>query len=689
MPFDPDKYLAEKTNSSPQEFNPDAYLAQKQSLGISNTKDQDPGLALGIPHMIAEGVTLGGAKHLQSGLEAAGDVISGQTPLEQLYNKYKQHLAQTVQQEQAFKSAHPIAGYGSEIAGAFENPFVPFLEGAGVIGGLAKNAPALAKIGNAAKTGAALAGTQAAVGGNKSLDTLATTEGVKDVATKTLGGGLLGGALGTAGVAADTAMGSLAEKEIPFISDAAKRYTLGREGTNLFDAKKLSENTADKITQLGDEGIGSQVKDLSTQIDKVIGAAEEEGNRVDLTGLQGHIDKLKQQIEGTRNPDVKSELENLTTYLEDRVLGPKVAASTKKLTNPEITGEIEPEVKTPSTESEPILSPTEGQRLEQNIGNLRESGKFTTPEAKQAAKVADIITSGKVNTATESSAYPEGYAPLRQQNYFLHQASENLGLPIKSPSDFYVRTPDGGATFNPDVSKALENAIQKGLTSPQDQQKVDLGFEFLKKAGVENIDALKESALKAIQTENLGVNPPALKSVLSPIGSIPYKVAKYAGAAPNAIGQIANPIANTIQNTAPMIQVPTGLGGPGNIPSVIGNKAINAIESKASAAEMPTKDYLGNDINTEKKSPENFSRQLYSANPEQLQNVASGLKNTKFGNYGESLEKAIQDNDEQKKRAILFVIASNPAIRETLQGPLEKAPPIQKPASTAIGNSGL
>ena len=780
-----------------------------------NPDEQDPGALKAGLQSLASGASFGGSKHLIAGAEGLEDVVKGKSDLEQLYDRYKAHLASQVSQEAAGAKFHPVAHYGGELVGALASPIGGALKGAGLIGEAAEGASALSKIGNAARTGAVLGGTAAVVGGNKPLDQTS----LSDVAKTATGGALLGGGLGALGQGVSAAAGKVADNNFLGLGDAAKRYILGTAeggGVNLFDGKGLADKVSEAAKNMGEEGIGARATELSQQITHVMDAAEAEGKQADLSPVMEQIENIKNDIEGMTDPKKKAELQQLVSMAEDRILGPvekqsvlKRTAATpsntedlqtqaEKMTQDEQssaqvekrpantykietdnqgrqaifeipaqeesssqvptsttvksvsakqisalaekagiseeqakqvlsqqasedvaeagrkaafkagqpvaqniqegTGEFEGMVKgetTPVPESTfptqkpaqktPWQTPQEGtpggfepgetvqqrkrnlnvddqgkfgpqfvpskeaSNLEQTLGQEISGGKTFTPGgALPEAKAIDTLATNAVDTATKSAAYPQGYGPLREQYSAFKQASDALNLPSNSPADFFSKTADGGSVFKPDVIKALKNAVIKGSESAEDEAKMNIGFDFLKKAGVENIDELKGALLKAVQNENLGVNPPALKSVISPIGSPLYKAAKYIGAAPNAIGLAQAPIANAIEKVAPIT----------NIPSIVGKEAV---------------DYLGNKISPDaKKTPANFSRALYSATTQQLQGVVQALK-SQYENYADSLAAAIKVNDQSKINGVLFVLASNPKTRELLQGPVPEA----------------
>lgn len=819
--FDPNKpFEAADNQASKPAFDP------SQPFETSNPVQNEGNLDTAI-HGLATGLTFGANKHITAGTEAAGDVIQGKSPLEDLYNRYKQHLADQVAAEEQAKEEHPIAAYGSEVAGALGSPIMGALKGAGVIGEVAKDAGTGAKILNAARTGGALAGTQAIIGGNKPIP----EEDLGDIVKQTTGGAVLGGALGSLGAGVDSLAQSAAAKDIPFISDAAKRYSYGRAGTNLFDAKKLANDVYENVSQLGDEGIAAQVKSLSNSINDTFKAATEGGKEIDYSGLMTHVQNLKQQASESENPLVKEQLGHLTSYLEDRLLGPLEMKSIQTI---EKTGEkvVRPAVEsTPSTEEAlqskvdelnanesrnakatgtvpkkysvqeqdgklniieespiendtgmrvsegvknskeaaeealrkqafkaeqsgtpisqnlqegtgeneglfhhatsevpensgqnytkrpflkewqtpqefqpgtpeqvesqydytttkfpqrakevPTLPADDAKEVEQYLGKLRADGRENTPEYNAALKKADELTTEGVNLGTKSDISPGGYEPLRERWNLFKEGMGHLGMDNISPSDMYTKDLQGNDVINPDFAGKLTRMFEKAQNDPAAAQNLELGLGKLDKAGFKGLPELRAKAAEALEKERLGVSPPKLSSALSPIGGPQYKIAKNIAAIPNAIGLGANKVGNAIQKVAPITSAPAKLG----------QVVSDVIEPKASAANKPEEDFLGNKIDTAKKTPENFSRALYTANPQQLQQVVQTLKNSQYGSYADSLGEALKVGDQPRINSILYVIASNPNTRELLMGAPKKAG-YQSPgvnAKSTMGNSG-
>lgn len=677
-------------------------------------------------------------------LEAGAQKLGGDNAgLSELYQKA---LQEQNKRESLSAEQHPGYYYPGMVGGAVVSPVGKALKGIGLIGEAAQGAPVLQRIAQAGKAGMAIGGAygagQAAAEfdpnkdiGQEAKKAIGTTAG------QVAGGAILGGGLHAAGEGIMSAVGSAAEKEIPLLSNAARRFQLGKEGVNLYNDAQLAERTAEKFKALGQEGIASEIDKVTDGMNDVLNAAKQKGQTVNYEDVLLKAQELRAKAEAMEPGEIQDELLDLTGRVKDSVNQFKTKVPVTTLTKTgerEIPGEPAIESKASSLEeleqqaaklnqdaklnakatNQPaptykVKSEVEGDKTYQRIyeyspataeqgesvkpvgkswieasegqeykpGSPPETQSIYEPKTEQvpspelepeSAKQARTLfgrdrsfdtsqareESQKIYDAMSEALYkgvPE-YQPYSDKYKLFISAMEDLGLDVKTPSDFFVKTaeemangtPGKGGMFNPNITKQLKATFRQAAQDPTMAEKLDLGLDKLKHAGFQGIDTLRANAEQALRDEHLSyglVNP---KSLLSPIGGMWYKGVKAASVAPNALGLAANK-----------------LEGMAGAPITQAAGQFLAKTPAAGAVGSVAKDFLGNEIDDK---PGNFYKHIVAADDNTLQQIGASLHGTPYAYQGDALVQAIKLGDQQRKNTMIFSIANNPKIEDIIRG---------------------
>jgi len=317
MTFDPDKYLAAKTQSSA--FDPDAYLKAK---GMA-MPESAPSMLESALRGGAEGATFGLAPAIAGAAGAAPsalEALKGNLSLQDVKDAYEKSRAESKAKFDAAAKANPGSYLGGSLAGGLAlAPLTGGLsEESAAAQGLARAVPLLSESTAAGALTGAGYGAAAGLGSSVSAgDDLST--GAKNVAAGAAGGSLVGGILsklsGGLGSAADSLEETAAKRAVkatgttkaqtkqlmnaPTASDDSMNRLL-EHGDNLINSNPFQDTPV--VTALaGPEEILSRVQDLKEKSGQAVGEA--------LTQLDKNFDPSN---ENYFNPsDVVSQIREL------------------------------------------------------------------------------------------------------------------------------------------------------------------------------------------------------------------------------------------------------------------------------------------------------------------------------------------------------------------------------------------
>ena len=278
--------------------------------------------------------------------------------------------------------------------------------------------------------------------------------------------------------------------------------------------------------------------------------------------------------------------------------------------------------------------------LEKEIGGMK-SEAFNKGEYRQGKILSDI---DKMITDKVDQIEP-GYAEPREQWKNMLAALDKAGINQDKMLDLNIEQAGDEALndLKPKIMQKINQQILKsqepgyeGIVAKED---LDRFFNYLEKSGVKDAQEMKENLTQKMQDYSLsqkmqpGAFHPGIAShnpkveALSFLKSYGRKYAHEAGLA----------------QSSPLVQ---------NVLTMAPGAVANSIRGSAPANATPM---------------ENFSRNLSYSNPEQAKTVAQSLKSDPNLSYlGDALDKAITNNDQIQKNAIIFAISQNPTARKYL-----------------------
>ncbi len=240
MAFDPDAYLAARTNTAPGAFDPDAYLARKAAEKHEADKAQ-----VGVLESLLRGAGQSATFNFADELTALGESALGSMGL--VPDKtYEQALGESRENYATAREANPVAFGAGEFGGGLAASFVPGM-GAGKI---VQAAGAGRKILEAGKLGAKF-GALSGLGASED-------KGIDDVLT----GALVGGAGGAGMQGAVSGLGALGRGIAGKVRDGLKPDTqlalaLGATSADLNPAKPLAGKLGNATKVLEKHGLFS------------------------------------------------------------------------------------------------------------------------------------------------------------------------------------------------------------------------------------------------------------------------------------------------------------------------------------------------------------------------------------------------------------------------------------------------
>jgi hypothetical protein len=428
---------------------------------------------------------------------------------------------------------------------------------------------------------------------------------------------------------------------------------------------------ADNGVEISEQDAEARIKQLKTDAmrEKIERKLKEQAFKADSPVVQ-NIKEGTGEFEGMLNgqstpiPEVQPNTPSINPLKSNAWQESKPGTPFQQGTPDQVKSIYEPQEQTFSERSNPDaqMNPVDAKAAQKSVFGQN----FQTPEAQ---KNQSDIYHAMGNQFNESVP---GYKPLSDQYRAFSSAMDDLGIKFKGPeSTFFKQSPEevlsGAKTssqFDPDVAAKLKSVIEKSLSDPATKQNVDNAFAKLNGAGFQGMDELRANLTKAIKNEQLSKGLPSGRSLISPIGSPYYKALKAGNLISNVAGVAQAPVEAAAQNILPR----TNLAGK------LGNAVSSSILPEAHAESqslLPNvkEDFLGNKITDSKDEPEDFGRKLYSASDPQLLQIAQALHGSPFEHLGAELAKAVQEKNVPKRNALQFIMATNPRVREALQGP--------------------
>lgn len=258
MTFDPNKYLEKKL----ADFNPDSYLSSKKPVSEEPSDFRDFLVSAG------QGGLLGFGDEALAAVEAGGDVLTGGTHLENLLNKYRELQKKHESEYKALQERSPVLSTIGELGGGLAMPM-------GILGKAKQGAGLLARLGQAAKSGALVGGVASA---GVSENTLGQPlELAADIGKGAAGGAAIGTVLGGVGEAVGAGGRYIKDyvKESPKLQRALTAFDLERKGINLTTEKGGQEiiNRTEKLASSATDEVLAPLEKAkaiyNSEIDKV------------------------------------------------------------------------------------------------------------------------------------------------------------------------------------------------------------------------------------------------------------------------------------------------------------------------------------------------------------------------------------------------------------------------------------
>lgn len=505
---------------SEKQFNTLAPDMQDALISAPAKKQQEPSEPnVSTPEAALRGFSSGALTQAvnipQAAIQAGMNSLN--SPGASLSDLYSEALTKQKEREQLAAKQHPAAYYGAMLPGAYVSPVGSALKGVGLIGEAAEGAPLLQRIFQATKTGAAIGGAYGAGKAATDIDTNKDLgENVQNAAgtigTEAAGGAVLGGGLHSLGEGISGAVGSLADKEVPLLSNAARRFQLGREGVNLYNEAQLAERTADKFKALGQDGIAAEIDKVTDGMNDVISAAKQKGQTVNYQDVLARAEELRGKAAAMEPGEIQDELLDLAGRVKDSVNQFKTKIPVTTLTKTgeqEIPGEPRVEAEPSSLES-----------LQSQAAKMNQEAQLNSKATNQLApkyEVKSQVQDGKeyqriyeITPATAESG--ESIKPVGKS---WTEATEGKEFQPGSPSEIKN-------TYEPKTEQVLSPELE-----PQQAKEArtafgkDRSFDTAnaKESAKELYDAMSESLYKGIpEYEPLSNKYSLWKSAMQDLG---------------------------------------------------------------------------------------------------------------------------------------------------------------------------
>lgn len=576
----------------------------------------------GIDDVQVEAAARGGAQGLSAnfeprivgGLQAIKHKVMdpGTQNLSDLYNKYKQIQEQ---QNEASKNAYPKTYLGGQFAGGAAQMAIPGLDIAG---------PGI--IATGAKT--------AALGG---LSGLGATEDITanpgQTAVNVAIPAVVGGVLGAGGKALSNLRN--APKASQLANDVKESFEQGRAGQDLTTPDAAKEASKSML------GLGKDIQ----------GSLDSNGNRIGkdiktaYEGAENNNIDLREPIKDKMAP-ILDDLHELKANQTD----PQRAQDVQKIIDNIMQG-----VESPETEG---TSANVARELRDTLSSRSRLAK--SPLAPDTFPALTNQSTGAAQGVGEAlNEGVPGLAPANAQ-YAANASAEEL---LKTVSPLFERE---SVQNQQQIAQIIANAEGKGLKSATAEDFIQKIKDYAQESGNPDlVDIIENKApdiakrfdlTQKMQKETLGWNPLKLAkpTVLS--------LANKAGNTP-VVGPTIEGVTKAV--TSPFQEATTQAVG-----RVVPGKFIQNMEDQRRNIQTPLKyPDQGSNTNPNETKPLQLSKDLYSANPAQLKDVATSLaQDPTLKSLSASLNQALENNDTMRKNTTLFALLQNPRARQLIYG---------------------
>lgn len=585
-------------------------LARQKIAKESDPIDDDQVEAAG--RGAAQGISSNFEPRIVGGLQALYHKVadSGPQKLVDLYNKYKELQEQ---KNADSESAYPKTYLGGQFAGGAAQMAIP---GAGIAKGTS--------IANAALKTAALGGLSG-LGATQDL-TASPQQDIVNAAIPAAIGGVLG--------AGGKALANLANPEVApqLASDVQAAFKQGQAGNSVVgpQASKAASKAMLGLGQDIQESLSANGKRAGQNIENAYNSAEAtdanlaEPIKDKMAPILDDLHELKaNQTNPQRAQDVQKIIDNIMEGITDPSEGvsPKVAKELRDTLS--ARSRLAKGTATPDTF--PGLT-GQATNAAQGVGDVLND---TVPGLADANSQYSANKSAQDLLKTISPLFEKQNLQNQQQIAQIIANAEGSGLKSATAEEFINRIKDyAQQSGNPDLVQLIEDKapdIAKRFDLTQKAQSTGFSLNPVK--------AAKNLASGAIGTANQLGN-----SSLAPAASFLSKAAT--SPAQEATSQILG----------------RTLGG-------------DLIQQGQPKPPMRFPDQSSNNSNPNETKPLQLSKDLYSANDDQLRQVTSTLaQDPSLKSLSTSLSQAIENNDNMRKNTTLFALLQNPRARQLIYG---------------------
>lgn len=598
---------------SPDSDDSDTGTSDWKSRATALPSSDDPGSLHDALVGLGQGATLGFGDEALGGLQAAKDVITGDTKLEDLGSDYRKHQQENEKSFKDAKSRSPYLTGGGEVIGSLLPAVLTGgLGEAGEVANLAKNGAGLRELTTgAAQAGAKLApiGALAGAGGSEGTTEQAIqdlTQGkIPTIAKDTAFGGGAAALLGTGANIAGKGASAVVDKlgamaaDSPLVQKLLYAFKGGKDGQS-FTGTKAGTDIQDTLNNISNSVTG-QVQEPINQARELYGQM-----------LQSATDK------GAQLP-TDTDLVSLFKAAQDRYKG-GLNPEMESLLNKYGTSKMDPNTLQTITNS---LNPQEAKSLQNALRGLT-----SKPSYDNASEISNLING---LTPAINSTLPEG--ELAQANNIYKNAAS-----------------------------VAEPFINKGETNPDIQKKL---LSDLDPDAIGNIvNSYTKKLIGNLQDSNK--NGDEARSQLQNI------IGRLKQANESAGAQLTNPdqISNQITNASFPSSIRKGIYGEKAGDSMgIPDGIVNAVTGAPYRVAQATGKIAGtaSDVVESSRLPE-LGRNIYRATDDALQGAAQSLKAAGHDDIASSLSNALQNKNDNLKNATLFTIMQNPQYRQAVFG---------------------
>ncbi len=669
-----------------------------------------------------QGLTSNFSDEAVGGLGAAGSAAIHLDPsLEHLKQRYQELRDLERQKNDAAMKAHPSMYRGADLGGAVAQGFL--LPTSGLVGPITKSMSAAEKILQGAKIGGTVGGIAGLGSSNADLTQGDVKGAANDATTGAATGAAFGGLLqgGVEGVKGGARLGGRIldnvlsrYKPTQIISKATQK---GLEGTDLTSLEPHLNALEDTSKELASRALQTKTA-LQNDYTSILDDAEKAGNKVDLNNFLDRLDKLKAKYKGVKDPEVQKEIgliddtiknytegmptevENVVPYTKlklnpavpsgedrvqeiinkelekNRILGNGMKATVQKsedgkLLTPMFSNAQTPEIKvgTPIPNTPAIPKSYTGEPAELMSKSIERQGGSPELDAKDVFKLQKLVGEKSANVLKTNDARQFGklvdtdlageaekaipeLPDMNKKYSAMSSALELLGLDANDSLIKNVRT--GELELNPKALGKIQQFIkanaEDSLSSNRAQQALKLVTDNLEAAGL-NTDALRKQI--GVVGENFDLAKDiAGKGIHARLPVVNTKNLSWMG---NFLGQQVNKAGNQYSKAAP---------------ALIGGEAQERASHEVQMPEVPNaqKNFVPPAHSVTIENHAQQGENVYDTTDNNLNSVAQKLRSTPGMEFkADSLEKAMQNNNQAQKNAIIFTLMQNPTTRKLLQ----------------------